>query len=613
MNSSDAQLREAAPRQSSIVAHPWFPNVIGLWFAALFGLCSLALAPELLERIVTTLGIDKIVPAAAPPLGQTARLLLALGMAGVGEIAGLLIGARLAAGKRAEPVRRRGLKTKSETDTVEKAPHRRDRDRHPDAPARKPLSATSDLRDANLGNDRGETAGGIETALRRRALASEADHEPRPFIEAAPLPGGEWQPSLSEAENVPASLADHAVEQMAHEPMFAEPEPGAVFDLAQFAAPREDEPAAQAAPVEAPFAAPSAAPFAAPSANFVEAFMADAPKMPPVLSAGPAPAEIAAASLHDLGVVQLSERLALALQARRKRRSLQPAVALAVAAPTVSNLAEVPTPVAAVDEPKAAELGAAELGAIAPVETAILPEPQVAVAKAVVPAPLPAAYPSPPFAARRLFAPLATDESDHDDDDEMPALARSLAMPRLGKSGPAEPIAESPPILSDLERGLEILARRAPKAVVEPEAPVEDAWTPGEAIDPDVATGGDDGEDAGEDAEDLTDEVLEEGYSSLLALGSGFQRLEAVRIEEPQSDEIEPVVIFPGQGARAVGKAARTSFDTSANAPFARPGTAPATAPAAPQGEAASQADPDETDRALRAALASLQRISGAR
>ena len=99
MNSSDAQPREAAPRQSSpkqssIVAHPWFPKVIGLWFAALFGLCSLALAPELLERIVTTLGIDRIVPAAAPPLGQTARLLLALGMAGVGEIAGLLIGDR---------------------------------------------------------------------------------------------------------------------------------------------------------------------------------------------------------------------------------------------------------------------------------------------------------------------------------------------------------------------------------------------------------------------------------------------------------------------------------------------------------------------------------------
>ena len=601
MNSSDAQPREAAPRQSSIVAHRWFPKMIGLWFAALFGLCSLALAPELLERIVTTLGIDKIVPAAAPPLGQTARLLLALGMAGVGEIAGLLIGARLAAGKRTETVRRRSLKTKSETDTVEEAPHLRNRDRHPDAPARKPLSAMSDLRDTDLRNDRGETAGGIETALRRRARASEADHEPRPFIEAAPLPGGEWQPSLAEVENAPVRPAGHPIVQAAHEPMFAEPEPGAVFDLAQFEAQREAEPEAEPAPFEAPFAAP----FAVPSATFVEAFIADEPKMPPMLSAGPAPAEIAAASLHDLGVVQLSERLALALQARRERRSLQPTVALAVAAPTVSELADAPPPVAVVAEPEVAEPEA-----IAPEADVFAYEPQVAEEEAVVPAPPIAAYPPPPFAARRLFAPFATDESDHDDDDEMPALARSLAMPRLGTSGPAEPIAESPPILSDLERGLEILARRAPKAAVKPEAPVEDASAPGEAIDPDVATGLDDGEDA----EDLTDEVLEEGYSSLLALGSGFQRLEAVRIEEPQSDEIEPVVIFPGQGARAVGEpSSRAPFDTSANAPFARPGTAPAAAPAAPQGEAANQADPDETDRALRAALASLQRISGAR
>lgn len=591
MNSSDAQPREAAPKQSSIVAHRWFPKMIGLWFAALFGLCSLALAPELLERIVTTLGIDKIVPAAAPPLGQTARLLLAMGMALVGEIVGLLIGARLAAGKRAEPMRRRGLKTNSEADTSEAAPHLRDRDLHPDAPARKPLSATSDLRDADLRNDRGETTGGIETALRRRALASEADHEPRPFIEAAPLPGGEWQPSMAEVEDAPASPADHPVERTAHEPMFAEPEPVAVFDLGQFDAPPEDEPAAQ----PAPFAAPIAAPCAAPSATFVEAFMADEPKMPAVHSPGPASAEIAAASLQDLGVVQLSERLALALQARRERRSHQPAVALAVAAPTVPELAAAPTPVIAVDEPEAAELKA-----IAPVADIFAHEPPVAVEEAVA-AP-------PPFAARRLFAPLAADETD-DDDDEMPALARSLAMPWLGKSGPAEPVAESQPILTDLERGLEILARRAPKAEVEPEPTVDDAWTPGEAIAPDVATGVDDEDDA----EDPTDEVLEEGYSSLLALGSGFQRPAAVRIEEPQSDEIEPVVIFPGQGARAVGEAARNSFDTSASAPFARPGTAPASPADAPQAEAASQADPGETDRALRAALASLQRISGAR
>jgi hypothetical protein len=166
MNSSDAPMHEAAPKQSSVIAHPWFPKMIGLWFAALFGLCSLALAPEMLERIVTTLGIERIVPAAAPPLGQTARLLLALGMAAVGEIAGLVVGARLAAKRAPQWVRQRGLNAAAaETEPTEAAPTLRGRDRHPDAPARKPLSATSDL-----GDDAGRELGGIETALRRDRL-----------------------------------------------------------------------------------------------------------------------------------------------------------------------------------------------------------------------------------------------------------------------------------------------------------------------------------------------------------------------------------------------------------------------------------------------------------
>ena len=573
MNSSQALPSDAAPRQSSIVAHPWFPKLIGLWFAALFGLCSLALAPELLERIVTTLGIDRIVPAAAPPLGQTARLLLALGMAGVGEIAGLLIGARLAAKPDPRPVRQHGIKpATAEADPAEDAPNLRGRDRHPDAPARKPLSATNDL-----GDDMGNELGGIDNALRRRALANETEREPRSFIEAAPLPGGEWRSTMELASE--AASPGESIE---------------AFDLAAFDAPSE------AKECELP-PAPFVASLLAPPEPVVEAATAPVSVPPPVfeaalLAVAPGPcAGIATASLEDLGVVQLSERLALAFQARRERRLQAPVTGL-----PETGLPAIGLPVA--------------LKAIAPLEVPALPDsprPQLGAIGDNACAPV-AEFPAfvpPVFAAP---APLALSiEDDCDDHDDIPALARSLALPRLtGKAAAAS--AQVPgPVAPELERGLEILARRAHRPSVEFTAPTAEA-DPSEArrdgaLD---ATGDAPGDDF--ESEDLSDDTLEQGYSSLLAMGSSFQRPEAVRIEEPHSDEIEPVVIFPGQGARAVGDV-RTPLSGSANAPFARPGTATARSETPAAGETATQADPEETDRAPRAALASLQRISGAR
>ena len=568
MNSSQTLPSDAAPRSSSIVAHRWFPKMIGLWFAALFGLCSLALAPELLERIVTTLGIDRIIPAAAPPLGQTARLLLAMGMAGVGEIAGLLIGGRLAAAKRSEPVRRRGLKSAAsvEKDTDD-APHLRDRDRHPDAPARKPLSATSDLRE-----DLGENLGGIDNALRRRALAGETEREPRPFFEVAPLPGDASQPQFQP----PTDTGQPVEPEIA--PFAAPRQPVEALELTTFDIP---EPEVYRKPEPAPFAAAFPAPLEAvsePEASPEPLAMVPREAFSPAPSAADASAAIASASLEALGVVQLSERLALALQARRERR-------LAV------TPVEESAPAAWVATPIAPEPIAFAPLASAPDEEVPFAEPIVAQVESSAPAVTLASPTLPRFAAPPLFARPGDDEDC--DDDEIPALARSLTLPRMARDVPAEPV--SP----ELERGLEILARRAPKVVVEPDAPAEDAVGADES---EVPAG------FGEDADDLTDEILDEGYSSLLAMGSGFHRPEAVRIEEPQSDEIEPVVIFPGQGARSVGEALNTP-----GAPFARPGAAPAVAEAFGAAEPAIQADPDETDRALRAALASLQRISGAR
>ena len=437
MNPAQALPHDTAPSRSSIVAHPWFPKLIGLWCAALFGLCSLALAPEMLERVVATLGVDRIVAAAAPPLGQTARLLLALGLSGIGEIVGLVIGRRLAASHVQRPIHLRERKSaRTMTAESDDAPNLRHRDRHADAPARKPLLASRDL-----GDEAAMDLAGIDTTLRSGALGSEANHEPGPFFEVAQLPGGNfWQSAqIDEGEGqrtveaVPGNLLDAA-----------QAEPVDAYEQGQTDAPSESQPEALCAHAPLPLAARLSSSFAPPSA---------------------ACAPIATASLDALGVVHLSERLALALQTRRERSARAPVAPLTVADPAV--------PVAILDA---------------------------------------------------IHANVSNN----------------------------------------------------------PES---------------------------EDTEEASDDTLEEGYSSLLAMESGFQRPQAVRIEQPHNDELEPVVIFPGHGA---GEAAYPT-SSSPNVPYARPTLAGSCSEAQATVEPSNQADPEETDRALRAALASLQRISGVR
>ena len=96
------------------------------------------------------------------------------------------------------------------------------------------------------------------------------------------------------------------------------------------------------------------------------------------------------------------------------------------------------------------------------------------------------------------------------------------------------------------------------------------------------------------------------GYSSLLGMSNPFAapRNEFVRIDEPEedSDLAEPAVVFPGERESA------RFADAGPTAParlFDPPGTA--------GGPAVSSAPaPADTDAALRAALATLQRMSGA-
>ncbi|QSR17008.1 hypothetical protein CA833_07380 [Novosphingobium sp. KA1] len=79
-----------------ITRHPLFPAIAALWVAALFGLGSMVLSPATIERLVGATGLSSLVPMAAPPLGVTARLLVALALTGLGALVGVVIGLRLA-------------------------------------------------------------------------------------------------------------------------------------------------------------------------------------------------------------------------------------------------------------------------------------------------------------------------------------------------------------------------------------------------------------------------------------------------------------------------------------------------------------------------------------
>jgi hypothetical protein len=133
-----------------------FPVLTALWFAALFGLGGVAASGDVLAAIVLHLHLPAILPAAAPPLGTTAHGLIAVALAGVGAIAGLAIGfvAWRRAGGHSDTIRTRPVKPAAQPReqvraeppvAAAAAPRVRNRDAHPDAPPRRPLVVTEDV------------------------------------------------------------------------------------------------------------------------------------------------------------------------------------------------------------------------------------------------------------------------------------------------------------------------------------------------------------------------------------------------------------------------------------------------------------------------------------
>lgn len=568
--------------------HPLFPAMVALWFAALFGLGSLAIGANALESLVLALHLDVALPAAAPPLGITARILLALAMFGLGAALGLLLALRLARG--AQPTRERTMR-----------------------PAFASRAAAPSDDDEDLARLDAARAG--QTGGRRRALAMEEDFVPAPPSHV-PLPGGAPE------------ILDLSVLDRLSTPEETAPEPQAIATVAEllsdesefvrlpqsepaFAAePRfQTEAVADPAPGEALPSAPSRA-FDVPGASGIED-LADAndpvPVAPeitpetaievvappsrafaPPAEAAPEPVvtiqqvslprfvrspqdgaeKLLAAPLSSLGVVELAERLALAIARRRAE------------APPVSEAAPVvETPAFAAEEAKPfAPVPPIVLEATAEDEEAetAMPIAEISPPRPVIPA------------ALRPF-----DFGDEDDDDVAGAALASFLPPRRFTA----PVVPTEALAGQRDDGADDFDFEDEVASQADDIPAASA-----ALSP---IGGD-----GEESDP---------YGSLLGMKTPA-RQSFIRIDEPvEADEsVEPVVIFPGQNGQRPAFAAplpeTPAAETQAPAPAAseafRRFDAPQSLPPVAPGTQA--ADPDETERALKAALATLQRMSGA-
>ena len=656
-----AKSKRKATSAQPITAHPLFPAVVALWFGALFGLGSLAVRPSLLEAAVIASRIDLLIPAAAPPLGVTARILVALGMFVVGSTLGLLIARRITRPK--VEVRQRKRTGVAREDT---APQIRARDAHPDAPARRPISAHDEL------NADESPAGGI-LAGRRRALAVELPEEAFVPHDMAPLPGAAPQifeiadlqlgagmsdsadQSASHGEPAPLELgsfaqpveAAHAVPAQSVSLDWSEAAPAAAaFDgpmqlpaamqapdarqhfeppVAEVAAPPRQifgvtatddhlpqefvqaagfktsvfavEEAAPLFPDRAPPPAPAPLDFSRPT-SVAEAALPVAQLNPDVAPA-PAP-DVEAVSpqaaeplppLSSLGMTDLAARLAESMVRRRAARAVQAAAEAAAA-----ELPPEPAPYTPFAEYAPTEPVPAPFARVEPA-----PEP----APAAMPEPV---EPAAPAAMARLTVSEALTVSD--------ASSQPAEVPPAPLTMPAalRPLTLDEPLAEDED---DMLASLLPPRHLAMPAPQPEPEAH-EAVEAPAA------EDEALGAEDKCGSLLDLGLSALA-------RPQFVRIEEPEAGTaaFEPVVIFPGQAPLGVATAAPGSYTPAA--PAFSPAPAPLSAPAdsapfrqfdAPSSIGAGQPvvnpaaaaahDPAETERALRAALANLQRMSGA-
>lgn len=124
---------------------------IDLPLAAMMGLAVgfvvFVMPADLISSAVQKTGLSSVLPMAAPPLGTTARALIALAGAG-GTFAAIFLLLRMLGGGGSASAPR--LETSAEghkghTEDMDSAPRLRRADIHPDAPARRPILAAREL------------------------------------------------------------------------------------------------------------------------------------------------------------------------------------------------------------------------------------------------------------------------------------------------------------------------------------------------------------------------------------------------------------------------------------------------------------------------------------
>lgn len=280
-----AGIKSTAP----ISSHPLFPAVVAFWFATLLGLGSFVLPAVLLERAVALSGIDGFVAAAQPPLGFTARLLIALGAAAVGAIAGLAVARRVISAQTAEHFG-------AAAEWID------------DADSKRPISASEELGLSRLEEPVGEEdtpAPDAPVAGRRRPLALEDDKSPGEFFDHAPLPGSAPFAPTAEALDLAVFLAAPDERETSAEPEDAEPRFGRQELVGPWLAEEEARPDEISSPNEP---SPENTPMPQPS---------EPPYEPSFDNGEPArESGLRSRPLGELGLVELVERFASSLQRR---------------------------------------------------------------------------------------------------------------------------------------------------------------------------------------------------------------------------------------------------------------------------------------------------------
>lgn len=141
--------------------------------AGLSGLVGLVLPTGLLQSIAFQLYLDQVFPSAVPPFGWLAHIVSALVLGVIGAGLGWLLGRLFGVVPSGWTMRHlldrvRGIGREDDAD----APTLRAADRHPDAPARRPFSAATDIPHGG-----GDTIRPVATARSMTELAHDNDDE----------------------------------------------------------------------------------------------------------------------------------------------------------------------------------------------------------------------------------------------------------------------------------------------------------------------------------------------------------------------------------------------------------------------------------------------------